>query len=212
VAPIRHGTRPGGRLAAKWLEPEAVSAKQHRRQLERRWKKSGSDQDRVAYRASCRRAHLLINLSRNKRRVWGAVKDLLHTSNQDARTTRVDIYTFCSLLAEFFVNKVQNIKSAISSTMSGPQFDPLESDQPFCGTLMSEFQPVTTTEVDDWSDQCLLSRLHLTPFRHHSSSKSAALIPASQSVVWAYHFPNQFQNCPSYSITQEAWLGRNRSS
>jgi len=30
--------------------------------------------------------------------------------------------------------------------MSGQQFNPLESDQPFCGTLMSEFQPVTTTE------------------------------------------------------------------
>ena len=161
VAPIRHGTRPGGRMAAKWLEPEAVSAKQHRRQLERRWKKSGCEQDRVAYRASCRRANLLINSSRNKRRyqritdagrdsrrVWGAVKDLLYTDYQDARTTPVDIDTFCSLLAEFFVNKVRNIKSAIASTLSGQQFDPLESDQPFCGTLMSEFQPVTTTEVE----------------------------------------------------------------
>jgi len=49
VAPIRHGTRSGGRKAAKWLDPEAVSAKQHRRQLERRWKKSGCEQDRVAY-------------------------------------------------------------------------------------------------------------------------------------------------------------------
>jgi len=55
-------------MAAKWLEPEAVSAKQHRQQLEHRWKKSGYDQDRVAYRASCRRANLQINSSRNKHR------------------------------------------------------------------------------------------------------------------------------------------------
>jgi len=66
VAPIRHGTRPDGRMAAKWLEPEAVSVQQHWRQFERRYKKSGSEQDRVAYRASCRRANLLINSSRNK--------------------------------------------------------------------------------------------------------------------------------------------------
>jgi len=57
VATIRHGTRPGGRMAAKWLELEAMSAKQHRRQFERRWKKSG--QDRVACRASCQRAELI---------------------------------------------------------------------------------------------------------------------------------------------------------
>ena len=57
VAPVRRGTRPGGRKAAKWLEPEAVSAKQNRRRLERRWKRSGCEQDRVAYRVSCRRAN-----------------------------------------------------------------------------------------------------------------------------------------------------------
>jgi Reverse transcriptase (RNA-dependent DNA polymerase) len=161
VAPIRHGTRPGGRKAAKWLDPEAVSAKQHRRQLERRWKKSGCEQDRVAYRASCRRANLLINSSRNKhryqrikdagrdsRRVWGAVKDLLYTDHQDPRTTLPDIDSFCSLLAEFFVNKVRNIKDAIASKLLGQQLDPLESDKSFCGTLMSEFQPVTVTEVE----------------------------------------------------------------
>ena len=38
LAPMRHGTRPGGRKGAKWLEPEAVAAKQLRRRLERRWK------------------------------------------------------------------------------------------------------------------------------------------------------------------------------
>jgi hypothetical protein len=45
VAPIWHSTRPGSRLAAKWLEPEAMSAKQHQRQLERRREKSGCKQD-----------------------------------------------------------------------------------------------------------------------------------------------------------------------
>ena len=94
VAPLRYGTRPGGRKAAKWLEPDAVAAKQLRRRLERRWKKSGNDDVRVAYRTACRRGNTLINASRNKfqcqrvvdvsgnpRRMWSAVKDLLHTDH-----------------------------------------------------------------------------------------------------------------------------------
>ena len=41
IAPLRRGTRPNGRKAARWLSPEAVAAKRRRRRLERRWKKTG---------------------------------------------------------------------------------------------------------------------------------------------------------------------------
>jgi hypothetical protein len=49
-------------------------------------------------------------------------------------------------LAVFFVNKVRNIKSTISSALAGRQFDPLSSDLPSTES-MSEFTPVTETEV-----------------------------------------------------------------
>jgi hypothetical protein len=47
----------------------------------------------------------------------------------------------------FFVNKVRSIKSAISLALAGQQFDPLSSDKPSSGESMSEFMPVTETEV-----------------------------------------------------------------
>ena len=46
------------------------------------------------------------------------------------------------------MNEVRNIKDAIASKLLAQQLDPLESDKSFCGTLMSEFQPVTVTEVE----------------------------------------------------------------
>jgi len=160
LAPMRHGTRPGGRKGAKWLEPEAVAAKQLRRRLERRWKKSGHESDRAAYRAVCQHANTLINSSRNRhryqrvveagnnsRRVWSAVKDLLYINQHDPITEPTEEDSvFCSTLATFFVNKVCNIKTAISSSLAGQKFDPLSSDFPSTGSL-SEFDPVTETEV-----------------------------------------------------------------
>ena len=70
VAPLKVGHRPGpgGRRGARWLDPEAITAKQHRRRLERRWKKTGSEPDRVAYRDACRHTNKLINASRNRHR------------------------------------------------------------------------------------------------------------------------------------------------
>lgn len=162
VAPLRHGTRAGGSKGAKWLDREAVEAKQCRRRLERRWKRSGGELDRVAYRAACRRANKLINQSRNRhryqrvaeagrssRRVWSAVKDLLYTSDRGADTPSTDNdATFCSVMAAFFTNKVRNIKSAISLKLDGQRFDPLSSDQLYTGELLSQFEPVTEAEVE----------------------------------------------------------------
>jgi len=157
---MRHGTRPGGRKGARWLDPEAIAAKQLRRRLERRWKKFGLESDRVAYRAACHHANVLINKSRsrhqykhivdagsNPRRVWSAVKDLLYINQHDPITAPTDEDTaFCKTLAAFFVNKVRNIKAAISLSLAGQKFDPLSSD-PASSKFLSVLDPVTETEV-----------------------------------------------------------------
>src|SRR5208282_1587798 len=48
LAPIRTGNRPHGRKGARWLSEEAISAKRLRRRLERRWKSTGAEADRMA--------------------------------------------------------------------------------------------------------------------------------------------------------------------
>ena len=91
LAPIKHGHRPNGKKAARWLSSDAVNAKQRRRRLGHRWKITGIEQDRQEYRAACSKANKLVNASRNQyrhqlitdvrgddRSTWSAVKTLLH--------------------------------------------------------------------------------------------------------------------------------------
>jgi len=131
----------------KWLDPEAVEAKQLRRRLERRWKKYGEECNcRVAYRAACCRANVLIYSSMNRhryqriaeapkdsRRIWSAVIDLLHVDNHEASNQSVHKdSTFCSSLAVFFVNKVWNIKSAITLVLAGGSLLPVVVGSSIC--------------------------------------------------------------------------------
>jgi len=44
----------------RWLSDEAVTARRLRRRLERQWRSTGSDTDRVKYRQACRQANRLI--------------------------------------------------------------------------------------------------------------------------------------------------------
>ena len=52
------------RNQSRWLSAEAVKAKQTRQRLERKWKTTGLDAVRKAYRAACRAANRLITESR----------------------------------------------------------------------------------------------------------------------------------------------------
>ena len=161
VAPTRRGQRPGGRQGARWLSADAVAAKRNRRRLERRWKKSGSERDRVDYRTACRQTNLLINASRNQhhcdriaaagtnaRRVWTAVKELLHVERDGQRVrSAADDATFSSTFAAFFTDKVRNIRHKITSSLKDIDPDPLAFDRHHEGPCLSEFEPVTEDEV-----------------------------------------------------------------
>jgi len=85
-----------------------------------------------------RRDNPLINGSRNKHRYQGiteagrdtrravcsAVGDLPYTGQQDAMKVPTDNHSSCSSLAvSIFVNKVRNIKCALSSAFAGQQFE-----------------------------------------------------------------------------------------
>src|SRR6218665_1592226 len=49
----------------RWISPEASQAKKERRRLERKWKRSGLEEDRQCYRRHCRFTNKLINESRS---------------------------------------------------------------------------------------------------------------------------------------------------
>ena len=159
LAPLRYVKKSQGKNSSRWLSSEAVTAKRLRRKLERRWKSTGAEIDRVKYRAACRNANALINGSRNQhryqhiaelkgdsRRTWSAVKRLLHGESSQCGGKQEDNVAFCNTLAAFFINKVRNIRSAITVALSGQCVEPLSSDVP-CLSLLSDFTPATPMEV-----------------------------------------------------------------
>ena len=66
LVPIREFTRCIGKLKNQWLSAEANKTKRERRRLERKWKSTGLESVRQAYRRVCKLANKLINDSRRQ--------------------------------------------------------------------------------------------------------------------------------------------------
>ena len=62
-APLSTQTKIPGKTVNRHLPPDVVAAKRRRRQLERRWKNTKSESDRVAYMTVCRKTNTLITNS-----------------------------------------------------------------------------------------------------------------------------------------------------
>ena len=101
VAPLKTSRRRPSKPITKFLSLAAKSAKRERRRLERTWKSTKLESDRVAYRRSCRTANRLINESRmnfmrdqladstDSKQRWQSVKNMLH-SNSSEKTLSTD--------------------------------------------------------------------------------------------------------------------------
>ena len=93
VAPLRCKRRRQPKPFTRWLSRDAVAAKRRRRKLERRWRRTQLESDRLAYRVACRQANKLINVSRAEffrselsaaatcRQRWQIAKKLLHNQH-----------------------------------------------------------------------------------------------------------------------------------
>jgi hypothetical protein len=125
LAPVCTSTKRRGKLESRWLSEEAVAAKQARRRLERKWKSTGSETIRLAYRAACRVANRLItesrrafyarrvtDSSRDPRTLWRCVKGLLHMNNPSIQHEP----GMCERFSAFFNEKVVKAKTKLSTT------------------------------------------------------------------------------------------------
>ena len=161
VAPLKTVTRTStGNQINRFLSEDAVNAKQERRRLERRWKRSGNEADRLRYRKSCKVTNQLINHSRRpyyadkinnlpedpiKR--WSIVKDLLHTADKDNTGTDEENRAACTAIADFFLDKVRKIQNALNTKLTGTICDPFSFDVLYSGTLLTSLSTVTPVEV-----------------------------------------------------------------
>ena len=66
VAPLQTKFKQRGPKSNRWLTPEAVKAKRHRRHLDKRWRRSGDETVRIEYRRSCRSTNRIITDCRSR--------------------------------------------------------------------------------------------------------------------------------------------------
>src|SRR5208282_924873 len=123
LAPVRHRTRRVGTNDCRWLSSAAKSAKRERRQLERRFKKTRSSTDRLAFRAACRKTTKLIVESRAEfiratvtsaaetgpRRLWLEANKLLNPVNLTNDFGTVELQNLVNRFSTFFCDKLINI-------------------------------------------------------------------------------------------------------
>jgi exonuclease III len=130
LAPLKTRTKRRGKADCRCLSDAAISAKQTRRHLERKWKRTGSEADRVEYRVACRAANAAINSSRatfynerlteaagDQKTMWRISKELLHSDDRPLDTSPREAKLLCDGFSEFFIEKLRTISTTISTRL-----------------------------------------------------------------------------------------------
>ncbi len=159
-APIRSLYRRPCLAAVRWLSQEAVAAKRERRRLERRWLRTRENSDRVNYRQACRIANQLICDSRrafyakklddcrnDSKQRWRIVNQLLHKSKTGRLTPVIATASLCQTFADYFVSKVNNLKTSIATTVINLDIVTPLWNPPNRGATLFTLPPVTAEEV-----------------------------------------------------------------
>ena len=130
--------------------------------LKKVWKRSGKESDRLAYRAECRRANKLINVSRrdyNSRRInacsdskscWAAVRELLHSAGIPPTSTEEENIKLCNSFSNYFIIKITNLKQSIFTRLTSMTLPPV-SNPIFNSVALSSPPPVSPDEVSNFS-------------------------------------------------------------
>ena len=157
LCPVKTINRRAPKKNTKWLSEPAREAKRQRRRLEKKWKKTKLETDRIVYWTACREAGTLINESRRKfisdeinncstsKQRWSKINNILHPKNKIKLQGDINSTTFI----QFFHNKIVqlglSIKSKIISfNITVPPPDPIHAGQEF-----STLPTVTPSEVSN---------------------------------------------------------------
>jgi len=153
-APLRTGRRRCGQRDSRHLSDKARQAKQLRRRLERRYRRTGLQSDKQAYQSACSAARKSISGSRSDhikaqldeasgdiRATWRTAQKLLHSRQKvvydDDQCAQL-VSTFC----QFFVDKVRRILNTMQS-FGRRTFAIRQHLRP----ELPSFEPVTIEEV-----------------------------------------------------------------
>ena len=150
------------RRERRWLSEDAIDAKRLRRRLEREWRSSKSSETYIAYRKACRHANKAIINSRCKfyhdrlettntdpRQRWTVIRDVLHQTESPEVLSPIESQRLCVGFSDFFINKINNIKQTIKSSLTNKLCDtnPMQFDVLHTGKLLTDLRSPSIEEV-----------------------------------------------------------------
>ena len=132
------------------------------RRLERRYVRSRSEVDRVAYRRVCRRTGKMLREARssfvhqqldeqrhNPRQLWRTVRALLHPGQRRNWYDGEDTDQLAISLGQFFTDKLTSVKHAVKAGLQSMSFGAaICPPHQYVNSVMSEFAPVSIAEVE----------------------------------------------------------------
>jgi len=157
-APLQCHRRQKCQHDTRQLSDEARQAKQLRRRLERRYRRTRLESDRRAYRSACAAARDSIERSRadhirerlaavsgDVRSTWRTAQGVLHSARESAHDD-ADCAKLVSTFCRYFVDKIGKIRANITSALQSTTRRHFPARH-HVGPTLSSFQPMSADEV-----------------------------------------------------------------
>ena len=164
------------RPSAPWYSEEIAAEKRKRRKLERRWRKSGTEADKLQYSDQCSRVRKLLKSSKmsyyaslinenksDSKVLFNTIDRMLHRTPQNHYPSCGSPKELCDKFADFFCDKIVTIRNQLDtlSTTDAPAF-PLIDDAIITCEL-SEFSPTSEDELSGLAKKIAAKSCSLDP-------------------------------------------------
>lgn len=146
------------RPVSPWFTDEIHQLKLKKRRLERRWRRSKLQADRDLYVKCCQQLNTALTDSKmstycaiidenksDQRVLFATVDKMLHRSTEKLYPTARTTSQLANDFADFFSNKISNIRQELIDLNTAPHIDDISSISPI--TKFDSFSLVTETEV-----------------------------------------------------------------
>ena len=144
---------------APWYNSETLQAKRLTRKAERRWRKSKLEVDKQSYIEISETMSKLIvktqedyynsaviNCGNDQRALFKVVNKVLHQNKENPLPTRNSFDELANEFADFFIDKIKNIRSELNVVRNAVPFSDSE-DYVFSGDELNSFRPAVEEEV-----------------------------------------------------------------
>ena len=148
------------RPSAPWYSEEIAAEKRKRRKLERRWRKSGTEADKLQYSDQCSRVRKLLKSSKmsyyaslinenksDSKVLFNTIDRMLHRKPQNHYPSCGSPKELCDKFTDFFCDKILTIRHQLDtlSITDAPVFPLI--DEAIITCELSEFSPTSEDEL-----------------------------------------------------------------